>query len=51
MDISAFARHASSLSNTGSPIPTGMPLITHSTLEPMESFSAIQSDKRVDAFS
>ena len=37
MDITAFAREASSLSKTGSPMPAGSPSTRHSTTPPAES--------------
>ena len=39
----AFARFASSLSNTGSPNPALRPSTTHSIVPPDESFSTINS--------
>ena len=51
IDMMALARHASSFSKTGSPMPAGNPWTIHSTLDPIESFSAIQSERRTDAFS
>ena len=39
MEKMAFARTASSLSKTVSPMPAGMPVTTHSMTPPEESFS------------
>ena len=43
IDITAFARLASSFSNTGSPTPGIIPVTTHSIIPPTESFSCIFS--------
>ena len=43
IDITAFAKFASSFSNTGSPTPAGIFLTTHSIMPPTESVSAIFS--------
>ena len=45
MDIMALEILASSLSNTGSPIPAGILFTIHSIIPPHESISAIFSPK------
>ena len=43
MDMIPFESWASSLSNTGSPSPTGSPVTRHSMIPPQESFCSIIS--------
>ena len=45
MDSIALARLASSFSNTVSPIPTGIPVTTHSMMPPEESWFLIHSSR------
>ncbi len=49
MDMTALARQASNLSNTGSPTPAGRPRITHSATPPAESFSAMTFSRKLSA--
>ena len=50
IDITAFARFASNLSNTVSPTPAGMPSTKHSIMPPTESISFIFSFNNSAAF-
>ena len=51
IDIRALARFASNLSKTGSPRPAGTPDTIHLTVEPIESFCAMISERYADAAS